>query len=50
LVLNWCVPAGNATTAVDAERHFVVFDVQTANDDMVRFLSEAVSGVPSIGE
>jgi predicted esterase len=30
--------------------HFVVFDVQTANDDMVRFLSEAVSGVPSIGE
>jgi predicted esterase len=30
--------------------HFVVFDVPTANEDMVRFLTEAVSGVPNIGE
>jgi hypothetical protein len=31
--------------------HFVVFDVQTANDDMVRFLSESVSGgIPNIGD
>ena len=30
--------------------HFVVFDVQTANDDMVRFFGGSVSGIPEIGQ
>jgi hypothetical protein len=30
--------------------HFVVFDVPTANADMVRFFSQATSGIPAIGE
>jgi pimeloyl-ACP methyl ester carboxylesterase len=30
--------------------HFVVFEEPTANADMVRFFSQAVSGVPAIGD
>ena len=37
-----------ATSGSDG--HFVVFDNQEANDDMVRFLSESVGGIPSIGQ
>lgn len=32
-----------------SDGHFVVYENPTANADMVRFLSDAVSGVPSIG-
>jgi hypothetical protein len=34
----------------DADGHFVVFDVPAANDDMVLFLTGAVSGAPVIGK
>jgi hypothetical protein len=37
--------------ASDSDGHFVVFDVPQANEDAVRFLSQAVSGgIPEIGE
>ncbi|HEV8547576.1 MAG TPA: hypothetical protein VGQ57_01090, partial [Polyangiaceae bacterium] len=49
--------AGNVTAGVrqytppsGVDGHFVVFDTPEANADMVRFFSQAVSGVPSIGE
>jgi hypothetical protein len=53
--------SGNATGNVTAgmrqynppsgiDGHFVVFELPEAKDDMVRFFSQAVSGVPSIGE
>jgi len=33
-----------------SDGHFVVFETPVANADMVRFFSQAVSGVPAIGE
>lgn len=33
-----------------SDGHFVVFETATANADMVRFFSQAVTGVPSIGD
>lgn len=38
------------TPADDRDGHFVVFDDDAANADMVRFFTQATTGVPQIGE
>lgn len=46
------ITAGVRQYAPEGERdgHFVVFDDEIANEDMVRFFSQATTGVPQIGE